>query len=106
MNFVLTFLLVYLVMSLFFKGSTPASTNVSAITITPAKTDFSQNQLVTVKIKNNTTSDATVKNDCPGEPLDVFKKNGDAWQQLSATSKEIDCSSYTPEFQLKARSFW
>ena len=102
MNFVLTFLLVYLVMSLFFKGSTPASTNVSAITITPAKTDFSQNQLVTVKIKNNTTSDATVKNDCPGEPLDVFKKNGDAWQQLSATSKEIDCSSYTPEFQLKA----
>ncbi len=93
LHYGIIFLLVYITMSLFFNpGSdtpTPSGQNFDVITI---HKEFAQNDIVTVKIKNNTELKAIIENTCPREPLGAVKKTAEGWIPITNTA-EIDCSS-------------
>lgn len=65
------------------------------------KKEYSQQELVTITIRNNTDFDATIKEECPDEPLDVFKKEKGEWTTIQNT-KENGCES-TEDHQIKAK---
>lgn len=62
------------------------------ITITTSKTEYSRSQLVTVKIKNNSAETITIKNECPNEPLSVFRSENNEWVQQNV-SPELNCEN-------------
>ncbi|MFC1749811.1 YidC/Oxa1 family membrane protein insertase [Pseudomonadota bacterium] len=91
LNFVIIFLLVYLIMSMFFKpGGDNTEIADDDIVITTIKREFSQNELVSVEISNTTDEEIEIKNECPKEPLDVFKYKKGEWEKIHYES-EISC---------------
>lgn len=85
-NFAITFLLVYLIVGFFTKGNTQQAVTNGDVTLTTTKNEYGQDETVIVKIKNNTNKIATIKNDCPGEPLNVFANNQGQWVQKNNTA--------------------
>lgn len=59
--------------------------------VTTTDTEYSRTKLVTVEIENNTEETITLKNQCPGEPFDVFRYENNEWIQKEV-SPELDCS--------------
>lgn len=58
-------------------------------------TEYGMDDLVQVKLQNNTSAPIEIENDCPREPLDVLNyQNGD-WNQLEV-SPNIACISTDP----------
>jgi len=57
--------------------------------------EFGQDSLVKVKLRNNTEADITINNDCPSEPLNVFKYINGQWESIAATPK-IACTNTDP----------
>jgi len=100
-QYIVIFLIVYLTLGLFIN---PNKDNDSAskadFDITTNK-EYEQDNIVTVTIKNNTNLDATIKNDCPNEPLTVLKKEKGEWTQVENTKKN-QCES-TADFSIKAK---
>ncbi|KKQ70094.1 MAG: Preprotein translocase subunit YidC [Candidatus Peregrinibacteria bacterium GW2011_GWA2_38_36] len=92
---VIIFIVIFLGINLIFnaftrdKASTSDTTNKSEVAIT-VDAQLAQEKLVTATIKNNTQAAITIKNDCPKEPLNVYKYNGTTWEQLNSEAK-IDC---------------
>jgi len=64
------------------------------IGISTQKSSYTYGKEVRVYVQNNTSAEITIANECPSEYLDVFKKEGDSFTQVTA-SHEIDCSAYT-----------
>jgi YidC/Oxa1 family membrane protein insertase len=62
------------------------------VTVTTSKTEYSRSQLVTVKVKNNSTETITIKNECPSEPLSVFRSENNEWVQQNV-SPELNCEN-------------
>ena len=92
LHYVIIFLLVYVTMSFFFKPPAEDQTTSSGkFEIETINKEFPQQEIVTVKIKNNTDLKATIKNDCPEEPLTVKKRISGEWEQITNTS-EIECN--------------
>ena len=97
---ILLFVGLFIVLSILFKGCSGDSNmdallSGSSLGITTTSTEFKQDDLVSVKLRNNTDNEITIKNDCPGEPLDVFKYINGEWQQLNV-SPRIVCNSTDP----------
>lgn len=57
--------------------------------------EFGQDSLVSVKLRNNTESELAIPNDCPSEPLNIFKYINGEWEAVAATPK-ITCISTDP----------
>jgi len=94
LNYIVIFLLVYLIMGFFF-GSEEDQSQAEAtadFNISTTKKDYGQNELVIVNIKNNTEQSASIKNDCPSEPLNVLNKKNNEWTELSSTT-DVTCES-------------
>jgi len=97
---ILLFIGLFIVISMVFKGCSGSSDIDSMLAgnslgIASVSNEFKQDDLVSVKLRNNTEEKITIKNDCPGEPLNVFKYiNGD-WQQLNV-SPRIVCDTTDP----------
>lgn len=73
--------------------------------------EYKMDDLVNVKLKNNTSVSIEISNDCPGEPLDVFKYVNGEWTQLNVNPK-VDCVTTDPyiiqpeeELQLNYQSY-
>lgn len=58
--------------------------------IAVVNSEYKIDDLVTVKLQNNTNEDIVIENDCPREPLDVFRYTNGEWLQLESTPK-IQC---------------
>ncbi|MBU1446207.1 YidC/Oxa1 family membrane protein insertase [Patescibacteria group bacterium] len=63
--------------------------------IATMNTEFGQDSLVSVKLRNNTDSELLIPNDCPSEPLNVFKYTNGEWSAITATPK-ITCTNTNP----------
>lgn len=101
LQYVVIFLLVYLTLNFFLHpGQDQASTSGADFDITTNR-EYSQEELVSVKIRNNTDFDATIANECPDEPLEVFRKDAGEWIQLQNT-KENGCES-TDDYLIKSK---
>lgn len=101
LHYGIIFLLVYITMNLFFNpgsdSSTPTGQNFDVKTL---HKEFAQNDIVAVKIKNNTSLPATIADRCPSEPLGVLKKTGNDWLTVTKTA-DIKCEG-TSDFVIEA----
>ena len=94
LNFVIIFLLVYLLMSIFFKPAGEQAESVdNEIILKIPKKEYSQNELISVEILNTTEQAFTLKSDCPNEPLTVLKYKQGEWIQISHEA-EISCDDF------------
>lgn len=80
LTYVIIFLIIYFGMQLLM----PKQENSELITggdfvMSTTKKEFDQHQTVAVKIRNNSDQTVTIKNECPGEPLDVTQLSNGAW---------------------------
>lgn len=92
LNYAIIFLLIYLVMGMFFGPTQDDQTETGGnFQITATKKEYKVNDLIAVKIKNNTGFKAVIKNECPEEPLNVSLKNNGQWESISH-SADLDCS--------------
>lgn len=57
--------------------------------------EYSMDDLVHVKLQNNTSAAVEIENDCPREPLDVLNYQNGEWVQLEVAPK-ITCESTDP----------
>lgn len=95
LHYGIIFLLVYITMSLFFNpGSDTTTPSVQDFDVKTIHKEFALNDIVTVKIKNNTELKAIIENTCPNEPMQVLKKTGGDWQPITNTA-EINCTDTT-----------
>ncbi|MBT3704488.1 YidC/Oxa1 family membrane protein insertase [Candidatus Peregrinibacteria bacterium] len=93
---ILLFLIVFLSLNYIFNSCQSPEEQASIIDqgdlgFMTTDTSYSRNKLVTVEIKNNTTQEIVIPQDCPGEPFDVFNYDNGEWVQIESTP-EIDCS--------------
>lgn len=87
-NFLLIFLAVNFVINTFFK---PQNNDIpNQITLT-TKSDFGLGDIVNVEIKNTTQQTVTIKDDCPGEPLEVMYSANGTWTTKTKQA-EIACT--------------
>lgn len=95
LTFLVIFLALNLIVSIFFKpGQDQNELKAGEIGMTLSKKDFDLYDLVSVDIKNNTTQAITIKNECPQEPLEVFKYENNEWKQVAAPAP-IHCEGTT-----------
>jgi YidC/Oxa1 family membrane protein insertase len=100
LNFVLIFLIVILVVNSYLKPKEEQGASAKKeISLTPVQKEFGQKDLVSAEIKNNTDQVVTLKNECPQEPLDVFRYINGEWTKLHKTAV-ISCAE-TKDLTLK-----
>ena len=91
---ILLFLIVFLSLNYIFNSCQSPEEQASIIDqgdlgFMTTDTSYSRNKLVTVEIKNNTTQEIVIPQDCPGEPFDVCNYDNGEWVQIESTP-EID----------------
>jgi YidC/Oxa1 family membrane protein insertase len=98
LNYVIIFLLVYLIMSIFFKPATE-QTEVADndIILRTTKKEYSQNELVSVEILNTTDQAFTIVSDCPKEPLTILSYKQGEWTQISQEAG-VSCENFPDIF--------
>lgn len=89
LSFVVIFLIVNMVISFFFPQNKEADIQ-NTVTLVPIHKDFETGSTVSVELKNNTQTQVTVKNKCPGEPLTVLKEQDGKWVEKHHEAK-ISC---------------
>ncbi|MFC1810185.1 YidC/Oxa1 family membrane protein insertase [Patescibacteria group bacterium] len=78
-------------------GNTDLEANLAGndIGIAVLNSEYNQGDLVSLKLKNNTSGAVEIENDCPREPLDVFRYQNGEWVQLESSPK-ITCNTTDP----------
>lgn len=90
--FLAVFLMVnYLMNSCQKKPDVPPA-NLGPVTIETNKSQYSRYDVVTVTIQNNTTKEIVLPKECPGEPLNVYKFENNAWTAETVTPA-MSCSN-------------
>lgn len=92
--------LFFIALMLIFRGCTSnteldANLTGSDLGIAVLNTEYKIDDLVNVKLKNNTDSEIKIENDCPREPLNVYKYFNGEWIQLESEPK-ITCATTDP----------
>lgn len=92
----ITFAIFFVALLVIFRGcsgNTEIEANLagSDIGIATLNQEYKQDQLVSIKLKNNTDSTIVIPSECPEEPLDVFRYQNGEFVKISASPK-IDCS--------------
>ncbi len=61
------------------------------IGIATVKTEYAYGKEVKLTLQNNLEETVTIENDCPAEPLDVYKYENGEWTQMTATY-DLECA--------------
>jgi YidC/Oxa1 family membrane protein insertase len=85
------FLVINYVMETFFPGKELPPEESNTLVFETTKKDYSRTKVVTLHIKNNTSETIKIPNECPNEPFDIFRYEGNEWIQKEA-NPELDCS--------------
>jgi len=93
----LLFGLFFIALLLIFRGcngdnSLDANLSGGDLGIAVVNSEYKLDDLVTVQLKNNTNKEIQIENDCPREPLNVYKLQNGQWLQLKSAPK-IACNS-------------
>jgi len=89
--FLAVFLIVNFVINLFKGPAQPDTATANTVSFTTTSNEYTRRDIITVKIKNNTTSAVTIPSKCPAEPFDTFKNENNEWIKKSVSQK-IDCT--------------
>ncbi len=99
----LVILAIFTLFALFSRGCGGGNTSIDTtlaendLGLATNKIEYAYGKEVKVTLKNNFEEDVLIVNDCPSEPLDVFKYKNGEWLQMEATY-ELECvdqESYT-----------
>ena len=96
LNFVTIALLVYIALNFFTQTNTPAPEDTSKFSLKTNKQEYSQHELVTAILKNNTDQPITIPTECPNEPLDVYTSLDGTWKQQT-NAATITCGDSNTE---------
>lgn len=96
----LLFGIFFIAIMLIFRGCSGNSTLDTTLTnnglgIAVLNSEYKMDDLVTIQLQNNTKDPIQIQNDCPGEPLDVFRYENGEWNQLKISPK-INCATTEP----------
>lgn len=61
-------------------------------------------ETISFSIKNNYNSSVYIRNECPSEPLDVYRKEGTKWVRIHDTASSKDCSIENRLVEIPANS--
>lgn len=80
-----------------------------AIEIVLLKNKYKVGEEIFYGIQNKTDEEIAIENDCPGEPLEIYRQEGNVWEHLEGEAN-IKCSSNGNEiivgpYELKGSSF-
>jgi len=89
--FLAIFLAVNFVINLFKGPTTPDTATPNTVVFTTTNNEYTRRDLITVKVKNNTTSSLTIPSNCPAEPFATFKNENNEWIKKSVSPK-LDCT--------------
>lgn len=96
---ILLFLAIFLLLNLLFGSfkneGTEQKLGEGTLGIATTKENFSRGDTITVQLKNNTKEVIQIPNECPNEPLTVYRFSEDVWKQIAATPK-ITCADTKP----------
>jgi len=84
---ILTFVIVFLLLNFIISTCSQQNNTVPVINgdfaVTTTRNNYEQDELVGVKIKNNTKENFIIKNRCPSEPLEVKKLKNGQWTTIT-----------------------
>lgn len=101
LQYIVIFLLVYLTLNFFLAPNKDLPSDTGADFDVFTKKEYSQDDLISIQVRNNTDQETVIANECPDEPLDVFKKDKGEWVQIKHT-RENGCES-TSDITLQAK---
>lgn len=92
---IITFALIFLALMILFRGCSgnpELETDLmqNDLGVASLNQEYRQDGLVTIKLKNNTDSALTIEDECPREPLNVFRYRNGEWLQLKV-KPDITC---------------
>ncbi|PIZ75311.1 hypothetical protein COY05_04215 [Candidatus Peregrinibacteria bacterium CG_4_10_14_0_2_um_filter_38_24] len=90
--FLAIFLAVNYAINLFKGNKAPENTTPSTIVFETTDNEYSRRDIVTIKIKNNTSAAITIPNKCPAEPFDTFRNENNEWVKKTY-SPQLDCTN-------------
>ncbi len=96
LNFITIGLLAYLLVNFFTQNRNTPPEELSDFSLKTAKQEYSQHELVTATLRNNTDQAITIPNECPNEPLDVYTYIDNTWKQ-ETNAANIPCTATKPE---------
>lgn len=103
---ILLFLVVFLAINYLMQGcgnkSQQALNTSGDLVFTTTKTEYSRYETVTVDIKNNTSQEITIPNECPNEPFTVYKYENNDWVQKT-DSPQLNCDQAQPTIVPQAK---
>lgn len=87
-----------------FKKTLPAD----AVSVITSKETYRVGEEIFYGVQNRTDKELWVENECPGEPLEVYIKEGDLWKHIKAEA-DITCTDTNDiklaPYELKGSSF-
>lgn len=92
---IITFALIFFALMILFRGCSgnpelEANLTGSDLGIASLNQEYRQDSLVTIRLRNNLDSPIAIPDDCPEEPLNVFRYRNGEWIQLSVRPN-IEC---------------
>jgi len=94
---ILFFLAIFLVINFIFTSFQDKDDHLNesgSIILTSTKDNYAKTSTVTLSLSNNTEENLVIPNECPGEPLNVYRYEKNEWIQKTA-NPELDCSGKT-----------
>lgn len=66
--------------------------------------EYQVGQVVTATITNDSSIDLYVNNNCPGEPLAVYRREGKKWVRVHATASVAHCQGQPSDYKIPANT--
>ncbi len=103
---IVTFLAIFLVVNFVFSqfmGKPAETTNGDPVRIEVSESEYGRGALVAATVINDTDKDLIIINDCPGEPLQVYRYENSEWRPIEARP-EIPCTGEQKETRVTAKN--
>lgn len=87
----LVFFAIFFFIQSFTGNGKPAEETPNNVYIALSKNAYKAGDFVVATIHNGRNEEVTIKNDCPDEPLDLYRREKSVWTQITATNENIVC---------------
>lgn len=75
-----------------------------AVEISVANPNYKLGDIVKFTISNQTQSSVFIANNCPGEPLEVYRQEAGQWQQIQASADASKCGNEPRSYEIATKA--
>jgi hypothetical protein len=86
------------------KSSSPESLDQSGVGLTTSKPQYAIGENIKYTIVNSTKAPVYVANNCPGEPLQVYRMENGRWSRLHSSVDKSKCVNENRTYEIAAES--